>query len=423
MSFSEPDQPPGIQRRPRARRGTNLPRVADYNQSLVLDLIRRTPGISRVELVRHTGLTAQTMSNICRRLCDADLIYESGRVHAGVGAPRSVFEVNASARFTLGLHIDPARLTLVILDLAGEIHGSLLVSTPDSADPLHMLEAIEESIQQLLAENEVPYERVVGLGVATPGPVDITHGTVVDAPNLPGWELVRLQQELEQRLERPVVIEKDSTAAAVGEAWSSPDAPSNFAFIYLGTGVAAGIVLDGEAMRGASSNIGDIGHMSGDPNGPLCYCGGRGCLATTAMPASLVSEATARELLPPVDLGDARAVEQALARLCTIAESRSGREAAAIVNRTARSYARVAGQLANILDLEAIILGGPQWPALGPALLRIAPAIVGQLFVGRALHNVEVRGTSLGDHAGAVGAASLSMWSATFDAPKQLFLG
>lgn len=404
------------------RRGSNLPRVADYNQMLVLDLIRRSGGISRVELVRETGLTAQTVSNICRRLTDADLIHETGRVSGGAGAPRTIFEVNAAGLYTVGLHIDPAKLTFVILDLAGETKRRLSMRTPDTPEPVAMLSEIELRIRELIQDAAIPFDRVAGIGVATPGPIDVLHGSVRDAPNLPGWEDVALKAELEQRLGLPIVVEKDTTAAAVGELWSSAQPPQNFAFIYLGTGAGAGIVLDGEVRRGASSNLGNIGHMSGDPNGPICPCGGRGCLSLTALPATLVGDAAAKQLVAPVDLGDARAVEQALAALCSAATERPGGLEAEIVDRAARSYARVAAQLANALDLDTIVFGGPQWPALMPALLRVAPPIVTKMFLFRALHEVEIRGSAINDDVGAVGAASLAMWATTFDAPRQLFL-
>lgn len=404
------------------RRGSNLPRVADYNQMLVLDLIRRSRGISRVELVRETGLTAQTVSNICRRLSVADLILETGRVSAGTGAPRTIFEVNAAGLYTLGLHIDPARLTLVALSLSGDVVERLSLRTPDTPEPVAMLAEIELRIRELIASAGIPGDRVAGVGVATPGPIDAAHGIVRDAPNLPGWENVALRAELERRLDLPVVIEKDTTAAALGELWSNARPPQNFAFVYLGTGVGAGLVLDGEVRRGASSNLGNVGHMSGDPNGPICPCGGRGCLSLTALPATIVGEAAARGLVAPADLGDARAVEQSLAQLCSDAMTQPGGPHAEIVDRAARSYARVAGQLANALDLDSIVFGGPQWPALSSAILRIAPSMIRKMFLFRALHDVEVRGSSISDDVGAVGAASLAMWATTFDAPTQLFL-
>lgn len=389
---------------------------------LILDLIRRTDGISRVELVRETGLTAQTVSNICRRLLANELIQETGRVSGTSGAPRVLFEVNAAGRYSVGLHIDPARLTFVLYTLAGDVVERLSMRTPDTPEPTTMLAEIELRIRELVASSEVPIERVAGVGVATPGPIDVVHGSVRDAPNLPGWEDVALRTELERRLGLRVVVEKDTTAAALGELWTNPEPPQNFAFFYLGTGAGAGIVLDGEVRRGTSSNLGNIGHMSGDPNGPICSCGGRGCLWLTALPAALVGEAAVREVVTPVDLGDARAVEKAFAELCESAARHPGGPAAEIVDRAARGYARVASQLANALDLEAIVFGGPQWPALESTILRIAPAIMRKTFLFRALHEVEIKGVSVNDDVGAVGAATLAMWATTFDAPTQLFL-
>lgn len=407
----------------RRRTGTNLPRVGDYNQMLVLDLIRRSGEISRVELVRETGLTAQTMSNICRRLEEAQLIRGAGRHYGGMGAPRVMFEVRPEGRYALGLHIDPARLTLVVINLAGVKVASRTIASPERSEPEAMLAEIERLAHELIAECSIPEGRLAGMGVATPGPLDAEKGIVVDAPNLPGWENVRLKEELERRLSVNVIIEKDSTAAAVGEQWALTDSHDSFAFVYLGTGVSAGIVLGGEVMRGFSSNIGDIGHLSGDPNGPICHCGGRGCLASTAMPVSIVAEGTAQGALPAVDLADPRAVERALWDLSVMAQADPLGPPAEILIRVAKSYGRVVGQLANVLDLEAVVFGGPQWAALESTFLRVIPPVVSRLFVGRQLHEVLIRGSKVGEDSGAYGAASLSMWSTTFSRDTHLTLG
>lgn len=400
------------------RRGTNLPRVADYNQMLVLDMVRRSPGISRVELVQSTGLTAQTMSNICRRLVDAGLIREAGRVYSGAGAPRTIFEVDPTGRYALGLHIDPASLSAVVLDLSGETVGTIALPMPASSRPDTVLDLIEGALNGLIVDSGVPRDRLVGLGVGTPGPIDARSGAVIGAPNLTGWEHVPLRAELERRVGLRVTVDKDSTAVAVGEMLRAQDDPGKLAFLYLGTGIAAGLVIEGEVMRGSSGNI---GHMSADPDGPLCSCGGRGCLEVTMLPRHLVADAVADGLLAPVDLANARDLGAALTMLCTLAND-GDPGAARIVDRAASGIARIAGQLANLLDLDTIVFGGPQWEPFAPSLLRIVPDVVADMFVGRAVHPVTVRGTSIGEHVGAVGGASLAMWSTTFDAPGQLFL-
>jgi predicted NBD/HSP70 family sugar kinase len=412
------------------RRGTNLPRVAGYNQALVLDLIRRFPGTSRSELVRRTGLTMQTLSNICQRLVAAGLIRESGRVRSGVGAPRIVYEVAPTGRYSIGLHIDPARLSLVLLDLSGdEVHG-LSVPMPESPGPAQVVDLIGKEVRILLAEARVDGERVAGVGVATPGPLDVEHGSVVGPPLLPGWETVRLREELEQRLCLPVVVEKDSTAAAIGEIWQAPHEAENLAFLYLGSGVSTGIVLEGQVLRGSGSgaghlsHLGNIGHMTADPDGPPCECGGRGCVSVALLPSRIVDTALAKGVVAgDVDTDDARAVESALAALSRRADAEGDPVAIGILEDAARGFARVGMQLANLLDLDSIVFGGPQWPAFEATCLRIAPAMVNEHYIARDDHKVEVRGTAIGGHVGAVGAASLAMSEIVFDVPGQLYLG
>src|SRR4051794_22645959 len=104
-------------------RGSNLSRLGDLNQVELLDTVRRTrAGISRVELATETGLTAQTVSNIVRRLLAEDLVVESGRVQSSLrGKPRTLLKVRPSARFAVGVHVDPATLTFVLIDLEGRV--------------------------------------------------------------------------------------------------------------------------------------------------------------------------------------------------------------------------------------------------------------------------------------------------------------
>lgn len=390
------------------RRGSNLPRVGDYNQLLVLDLIRRHGTISRVELSERTGLSGQTVSNICRRLVASGLIEPAGREEADTGARRTMFRIVAQGQYSVGLHIDPARMSLVLLNLAGEVEDRISVITPATDGPDDVLTAVADAVDALALRRHIPRHRLAGLGVSTPGP--ILADTVVEPPNLRGWGVVRLRAELESRTGLPVILEKDTIAAATGELWASGGALTDFAFIYLGTGIGAGVVLGGEVLRGSSDNLGEIGHLSGDPDGPLCYCGGRGCIAITCAPVHLVGEAAERGLLPAVPPDDHLAVETALARLGSLADG-GDLAARSIVEKSARSIGRIAGKLANVLDLDTIILGGPNWPVLSGTYLRVVPSIPASLLTVSDVHSVTVRGTTMSEDGGAVGAASLVMSS------------
>ncbi len=372
--------------------------------------------------MQRTGLTMQTMSNICHRLLDAELIREAGRRQSGRGAPRIVYEVEPAGRYAVGVHIDPARLTLAVLDLAGVLRAECTMEIPNPPEPETILAAIDDGVSMLLSEHGLSIDRVVGIGVASPGPIDGAHGSVVGPPLLPGWDLVPLREALESRWGTPILVDKDNTAAAVGETWSAPRCEENFAFLYLGSGVAAGIVRNGEVIRGGGANIGNIAHLSADPDGPRCSCGGRGCVDVSAAPAVIVSSGIAAGALDPVDVTDAHRVEAALRDLARMADSDPQSSAAQVLDHAAAGYARVAVQLANLLDLEAIVLGGPQWPALEPTMLRVLPALLNEAYIGRAIHGIEVRGTAVGGPVAAIGAAALVMGETVFDAQSQLYL-
>lgn len=104
------------------RRGSNLHALGSFNQTVVLDTIRRTPdGLSRVEIAEQTGLSAQTVSNVSRRLLDTGVIREAGIRNLGVGKPRTILQLDPSGHYAIGVHIDPAVLTFVLLNMEGEI--------------------------------------------------------------------------------------------------------------------------------------------------------------------------------------------------------------------------------------------------------------------------------------------------------------
>ena len=125
-------------------------------------------------------------------------------------------------------------------------------------------------------------QEIAAIGVGVPGRVDPSTGVVRKAVNL-GWHELPLGGELSARLGAPCVLENDVRVAALGiHHYLGADAPANLAYIAIGTGIAAGLILNGELYRGTHSLAGEVGHMVIDPDGPLCACGARGCLEALA---------------------------------------------------------------------------------------------------------------------------------------------
>lgn len=395
---------------PQRRRGTNLPKMGDFNQAVILDSIRRAgEGLSRVELAASAGLAAQTVSNICRRLLDADLIVEAGKETSGPGKPRTILRLNPRGMYAVGLHIDPALTSYVLLDAAGTALVSREEPTDLDRDPVAAVKAMGAQIRTMIAASGVDQARIIGVGVATPGPVDAATGTVVDPPHLPGWKRVPLQELLREATGLPVVVEKDVTAAAIAELWAGPAASAgNFVFVYIGTGIGAGLVLDGQVVRGSSGNVGEIGHIIVDPDGPPCDCGRRGCVKVSCMPETIVALARDAGVLPAADQSWPAPLLDELAEV--VQAARDGEPSA--VELMELSASRMTGAisvLSNLLDVDQVILGGPFWPALSASYLDRVPAQLTQLSVTSSVHSVEVVGTRLNAGEEAVGAACLVM--------------
>lgn len=387
-------------------RGTNQPLLGDYNQSVILDVIRRSgDGISRAQLARRTGLTAQTITRIIRKLLAEGLLLEGAPVQPVMGRPSVLLTLDPSGGYAVGVHLDPTTMTYVLLDARGGLVSRATAPTPE-ADAA--IETVACAVEALIDGSGIGRDQIVGVGIAAPGPLDAASGVLVDPPNMPPWSGVPLRTALHARLGLPVLLDKDVIAAAVAEKWSRPDSPGSFVFVYLGAGIGVGTVVGGEVVRGVSGNAGEMGHFGTGEAEPSCSAGHVGCVGFSCVPWAMVSEAKRAGILDGPDPGrtDAPGAEREFARLCSLAASgvTGARE---ILDRSARRVAKVATDLANLLDVDRVVLGGPLWPSLADRYLDIVPPLVREGMVTRGIHEVEVQGTVVGTDVGAVGGACL----------------
>lgn len=397
--------------------------MGDFNQSVILEAIRRSgDGLSRIELVEATGLSAQTVTNITRRLLGEGLIVEAGRTIKGPGKPRTTLALNAGSRLAVGVHLDPAVMTFVLLDLAGNVVQHSTRRTPEN-DPRRIVQAMAGAIDDLLDRSGVDRDLVAGVGVATPGPLDAARGTVIDPPKLTSWHRVPLRAALAEATGMPVTLEKDTTAAAVAELWTGDDPPdASFLFVYLGMGIGTALVLDGDVVRGSSHNAGEVGHIIVDPSGPVCACGQRGCVEVVCTPQAIVERAERAGVFADDRLGsDAESVDARFTELCERAAA-GEREAGAVLERSAEHLAVLIAVLANMLDVDRVVLGGPFWARVSDFYLSRLPALVDQRSATRAVRDLPVAGTIVGEDVGAIGAACVVLDSVLSPRASALFL-
>lgn len=389
------------------RRGTNLPRMGDFNESVVLDAIRRAPdGLSRVELAGASGLSAQTVSNICRRLLERGLVREAGKKSGRAGKPRTVLQVEAAGRYAIGVHLDPAVVTYVVLDLLGTVVHRMRMPTPQIVDQEVTLAEMSAAVATLIESSGVDRDRILGIGLAVPGPIDVTSGSVIEPPQLAGWGTVPLRDHIAMATGLPVTMDKDVIAAAIAERWAGATVNSgNFLFFYLGTGSGMGVVVDDVVLRGFSGNAGEVGGL--DAN------------CTTR---SLVDEAIARGVLGadhrPVGPRDA---ETSLRELAELADG-GDETAVEIIEAWARRVGTGVCAAATLVDSEMIVFGGPIWPLLADRFLAVIEPIIESSPFMEKTHDTIVTTTKVGDDVGAVGAACLVLDQTLSAQPHQLLL-
>lgn len=347
----------------------------------ILDAIRAAEPLSRVEIAAATGLTEAAVSMTVRRLLDEGLVVETGRTPTG-GKPRTLLRLDPSARIAVGISLDAGAATFVLTGQTGGIISRLArpVRTPASADEL------AAGVAVLLAGSGVDAARCLGIGVtglpsAGPGSSAFTTGSTYTTSSAgvggpAGVDGPALAADLAAATGLPVLLENDAAAAAVGEQWVGRLAPDRtFAALHMGSTLGAGIVVDGQVLRG-----GEFGHVCVRVDGPPCPCGSRGCLEVVAGPRAVVQAAMADPSAAAEAGPDAvaRGVSAGFAAVARAA--RAGAPAClALLEDSASVVAAAAESVVNLLDLDLVVLTGSGFAAAsfvyGPAVQRrIAPA-------------------------------------------------
>ncbi|GAA3657749.1 ROK family transcriptional regulator [Nonomuraea antimicrobica] len=386
------------------QRGTNLPKVGSYNRAVVLEAIQSSDGISRVRIAGMTGLTAQTVSVIVRRLLEEGLVVEDGSAPSRGGKPPTILRVDARAGYAVGVHFDPQELSCVLADLAGRPIARQRQPVRPGSRPDAVIRRMAGQARGILREAGVPDGKVLGMGLACPGPLDAA-GVMVSPPRLPGWDRVPIRGLLQEYTRFPVTVDNDATAAAIGERWAGiARSTAGFAYLYLGTGIGGGLFLDNQVYRGSSLNAAEFGHITVEPDGPECYCGNRGCVEAVCCPSAIEAAMLART--------GRRAGHAAI---CAAAASGEP-EARRVIERVAERLADAAVSVVNMLDIDLLVLGGPALREVGGLYREVIARAVAERPLARGLHAVRVETSPIAADAAAIGAASL-VFHATY-APR-----
>lgn len=258
-----------------------------------LQLIWREKRISRAEIARRMDLSRSTVSSIVSDLLQTQLVAEVGAGESKGGRRPIVLEFQDDNFRILGIDLGASHISVALTDLRGRILHWADKAHPVRTDPRGAHAMVLQLADRCLERARCPRDRLIGIGLAVPSPVDPLNPDQLSALVLPAWRGHSVTGPLRERYGVPVLVDNDANLGALAEQWwGAARDVADSAYIKVATGIGSGHIIGGRIYRGATGTAGEIGHIAIDPQGPPCLCGLRGCLVTLVGTQALVARAT-----------------------------------------------------------------------------------------------------------------------------------
>lgn len=388
-------------------------RVArNISRTEVLKVIRAEGCISRSKLAEMVPVSRATVSSIVSELLETGVLEEVGEGQSTGGRRPVRLRYRPESRIAMGLVLFDNKIQAVLTDMEGNPLGDYLEIPLRGAESEFMLQSMQETAERLL--EGIPRDHVLGVGVGVPGIVDFETG-VIEISVSKGWLEggIKVKEYLEDALGLPVYVANRSRVAVLGEHRVGKCCDvSNLIYLFLGQGIAAGIVIDGSLYLGPGSSAGEIGHVSVVPDGPLCGCGNRGCLEVYATEAAILARARALAREDPRSFLQ-QTVDNHLERLTidhVIQAAKQGDTTALAVLTDAGTKVGIAvSSLIDLFNPEMVIIGGPIGYSAGQVLLDPIIKEAQRRTLPRSFQMATIINGTLGTKAVAIGAAVLAI--------------
>lgn len=363
------------------------------NLERVVRAVRMAGSLTQAEIARSTGLSAATVSNIVRELKDGGTV-DVTPTSAGGRRARSV-SLSGDAGIVIGVDFGHTHLRVAVGNLAHQVLAEEAEPLDVDASAAEGFDRAERLVNRLIETTGIGRDKVIGVGLGVPGPIDVSSGTLGSTSILPGWSGINPAEELSARLGVPVHVDNDANLGALGElVWGSGRGVRDLAYIKVASGVGAGLVIDGRVYRGPGGTAGEIGHITLDESGPVCRCGNRGCLETFT---------AARYVLPL--LWPSHGPDLTLERVVQLA--REGDPGCRrVIADVGRHIGSGVANLCNLLNPSRVVLGGDLAEA-GELVLSPIRDSVGRYAIPSAARQLSLVQGALGGRAEVLGALAL----------------
>ncbi|HKI52989.1 MAG TPA: ROK family protein [Anaerolineales bacterium] len=334
--------------------------VKSFNKHAALDLVRFSGvGLSRTDLADKMGLTRAAVSLIVNDLLESQVIQEAASRSTPSGRPPIILEINPTRGLVGAIDMGATHLSIALADFTARIHYESEFPFDIKDGPETCIEEADQKLRNILSELGLSLSDLSAIGIGVPGPVITEAGMVIAPPIMPGWDHFPIRETLEEKWICPVTLNNDAELGALGEwAYGAGRGQKNIAYIKIGSGIGAGLVLNQQIYGGTTGAAGEIGHLTIDENGPLCNCGNHGCLEAfagghaIALQGQALAKSGKRTLLSDIP------TEKITALTVTEAARHGDLHAQEILRRAGTSIGIAIAGLINLFNPSVVIIGG-----------------------------------------------------------------
>ncbi len=338
--------------------------IRENNLSSVLRLIHSQAPISRAQLAVVTGLNKSTISSLVDDLIASKLVNEAGSNSTGAGRPATMLEINPHAGLIIGVELGVDFVSVAVTDFLGNITWRRREDANPNEGQQKMIDQTLRIVHEAMNAGKKKNTHFLGLGLATPGTVDLKEKVLIFAPNL-HWRNVPFGKIFSEQTKLKVFVENDANAAATAEhLFGTARRCQDFLFVFAGVGIGGGLFLNGKLYRGKNGYAGEIGHspIMAEPSQTVCHCGNRGCWETYANQYSIIQRVQARlEVKRTSIIPKLMAEHNSPLTIPLIKQAADAGDREAIDSFAEAGHAMGQGLagLVNIFNPDKIILGGP----------------------------------------------------------------
>lgn len=379
--------------------------VKNFNKHAAVDLIRFAErGISRADLADKLGLTRAAVTVIINELIKNGIILNTDSRSTTSGRPPVELEINPQLGLVAAVDMGAMHLSVALADFSARILEEIEVPFRIDRGPKESLREVDRVLEELLQKRGLSYGDLAAIGIGVPGPVIAEKGMVMAPPIMPGWDRFPIRATLENQWGTAVTLNNDAELGALGEwAYGAGRGEKNLAFIKVGSGIGAGLMINQQIYGGTTGSAGEIGHLTVDENGPLCACGNHGCLEAFAGGHAIAYQARQLVASGKRTLLSEKDPAALTARDVADAACRGDLPAQEIIKRSGTFVGIAIAGLINLFNPSTVIIGGGV-AQVGDLLTGPIRQAVHERSLRASEHSVRITSAMLGRRSSLIGA-------------------